>query len=400
MSKCNITKKKINSFMSLGKMPLANGFLRKNEFKKERFYDLKLGFNEEISLFQVLEIPKFVNNIYKNYPFFTNKSKHMVNHFKKCAAWLKNNFLDYNSNLIEIGSNDGSMLKNFNNTQINALGIDPSPNVVEEAKKNGVNTMNIFFNYKNMSKLKKYYKNTKVIYAANVFCHIKDLLDVIKCADYLLSSDGFFIFEEPYLGSMYKNVSYDQLYDEHIYMFSATAIMKIFRSYDFELLDIQSYKTHGGSLRYIIGRKNKFRIKKKVYSYLQYESKNNISNILGCKKFKEDCLISRDKIKSKIKKIKIRNKSICGYGATAKSTTILNFCDIGPDLIDCIYDTSEDKINKFSPGMHIPIVNMKNFKAKKYDYSYLFAWNHKQEIFGKEKKFLKNGGKWISHVKL
>ena len=102
----------------------------------------------------------------------------------------------------------------------------------------------------------------------------------------------------------------------------------------------------------------------------------------------------------KIRKLKEKGKKICGYAATAKSTTVLNYCNIGPDLIDCIYDTSENKINKFSPGMHIPIVNMKNFRKNNYDYAYLFAWNHKQEIFGKEKKFKKKGGKWLCHVKI
>ena len=400
MSKCNITKKKLDAFMTFGEMPLANGFLKKKDFKKEKFYNLDIGFNEKISLFQVLGVPKFSNTVYKNYPFFTNKSTYMIKHFKKCAKWIKDNFLDFKSNLIEIGSNDGTMIKNFNNSSINAIGVDPAPNVVSFARKNGVKTYNIFFNSKNINKLKKYYKNTKVIYAANVFCHIKDLIDVIKCVDYLLSSDGYFIFEEPYLGSMYKNISYDQLYDEHIYMFSATSISKIFQLYDFELIDIQSQITHGGSARYIISRKNKNRIKKNVNKFIKYEDIKNISNIEGCLKFKNDCEMSREHILNKIKKLKKKNKSICGYAATAKSTTVLNYCGIDNELIDCIYDTSEEKIGKYSPGMHIPILSMKDFKKSNFDYAYLFAWNHKQEIFGKEKKFKKKGGKWLCHLKI
>ncbi len=400
MAKCRITKDNIKSFMSFGKMPLANGFLKKKDFKKEKFYNLNVGFNEKISLLQVLEIPKFSNIIYKNYPFFTHKSKYMVQHFKKCAHWLKNNFLEYNSNLFEIGSNDGTMIKNFNKSNINAMGIDPAPNVVSFAKKNGVKTYNIFFNYKNMKKLKKFYKNTKVIYAANVFCHIKDLVDVIKCVDYLLSSDGYFIFEEPYLGSMYKNISYDQLYDEHIYVFSITSILKIFQMYDFELIDAIYQNTHGGSIKYIISRKNKNKIKKTIFDFLKYEDNNNISNIDGCLKFKKDCEISKEKTLLKIKNLKKKNKKICGYAATAKSTTVLNYCKIGNDLIDCIFDTSTEKIGKYSPGMHIPILPMQDFKKSYFDCAYLFAWNHKKEIYEKEKKFKKEGGKWLCHVKI
>ena len=400
MSKCNITNQKLEPFMSFGKMPLANGFIEKKKIKTEKFYELKIGFNEEISLFQVLDLPKFSNTIYKNYPFFTHKSKFMINHFNKCAKWLKKNFLESRSNLFEIGSNDGTMLKNFKNTSINALGIDPSKNVAKFANEKGIKTLDIFFNKKNINKLKKYHKKTKVIFAANVFCHIQDLLDVIYCVDQLLTQDGFFIFEEPYLGSMYNNVSYDQLYDEHIYMFSINSIMKIFNLYDFQLLDVIPQNTHGGSIRYIISRKSKYKIKKSVYSFLKYEDINNISNIEGCTSFKENCLKSKEKTIKNLNKLKTQNKKICGYGATAKSTTVLNYCKIGPEIIDCIYDTSIEKINKYSPGMHIPIISMNKFKNNKYDFTYLFAWNHKKEIFQKEKEYIKRGGKWLSHVKI
>lgn len=400
MSKCNITNQKLEPFMSFGKMPLANGFIEKKKIKTEKFYELKIGFNEEISLFQVLDLPKFSNTIYKNYPFFTHKSKFMINHFNKCARWLKKNFLESRSNLFEIGSNDGTMLKNFKNTSINALGIDPSKNVAKFANEKGIKTLDIFFNKKNINKLKKYHKKTKVIFAANVFCHIQDLLDVIYCVDQLLTQDGFFIFEEPYLGSMYNNVSYDQLYDEHIYMFSINSIMKIFNLYDFQLLDVIPQNTHGGSIRYIISRKSKYKIKKSVYSFLKYEDINNISNIEGCTSFKENCLKSKEKTIKNLNKLKTQNKKICGYGATAKSTTVLNYCKIGPEIIDCIYDTSIEKINKYSPGMHIPIISMNKFKNNKYDFTYLFAWNHKKEIFQKEKEYIKRGGKWLSHVKI
>ena len=400
MSKCNITNQKLKAFMSFGKMPLANGFIEKKNFKQEKFYELKIGFNEKISLFQVLNIPKFSNTIYKNYPFFTHKSKFMINHFNNCAKWLKNNFLGSKANLIEIGSNDGTMLKNFKNSSIKAIGIDPSKNVAKFANRNGVKTLDIFFNKKNLNKLKKYQNKTKVIFAANVFCHIQDLLDVIYCVDNLLTKDGYFIFEEPYLGSMYKNVSYDQLYDEHIYMFSINSIMKIFKLYDFELIDVIPQNTHGGSIRYIISRKSKNKVKKNVYSFLKYEDKYNISNIDGCINFKKNCIKSKLKTIKYLKKLKKQNKMICGYGATAKSTTVLNYCNIGPDIIDCIYDTSKEKINKYSPGMHIPIISMDKFRNNEYDFTYLFAWNHRKEIFQKEKEYLKRGGKWLCHVKI
>ena len=107
---------------------------------------------------------------------------------------------------------------------------------------------------------------------------------------------------------------------------------------------------------------------------------------------------SKTDLVKEIKKIKKKGLSICGYGATSKSTTILNYCNIGTNYIDCIFDTTKDKIGKFSPGKHIPIKNHKYFSRKFYNYSFLFAWNHKKEIEKKRKLYLKKGGKWITHL--
>jgi methylation protein EvaC len=216
----------------------------------------------------------------------------------------------------------------------------------------------------------------------------------------MLNSNGLFIFEEPYLGSMFDKISYDQIYDEHIYIFSVTSVMKIFKIFDFELIDVLPQKTHGGSMRYVISRKGKRVKTSRLKKILDLEKIRHLDDFQSCVKFKNECEKSKLVLKNKLVNLKNKNLKICGYGATSKSTTILNYCEIGPKLIDCIYDTTKDKINKFSPGMHIPIKDMAKLKKSYPDVLYLFAWNHKNEIFKKEKKFLKMGGKWISHVNL
>ena len=152
-------------------------------------------------------------------------------------------------------------------------------------------------------------------------------------------------------------------------------------------------------MRYVIGKKNHHLIKKKVNKYLKYEKKNNIDNIEGCINFKKECEISKKKLIKKVNGIKKKGKNIVGYAATSKSTTILNYCKIGNDIIDYICDTTPEKIGKFTPGTHIPVVSMNRFKEKVPDSIFLFAWNHKKEIFKKEKKFIKKG-KWFAHVKI
>ena len=396
---CKITKKKLKPFMSFGKMPIANGFLKKKDFKKEYFFKMEVGFSKDVSLFQLNDHPKPKLMFNKNYPFFTGSSKGMINHFKEYSYWIKKNYLKKSKNLIEIGSNDGTFLSNFKGSKINTLGIEPSSNVAKISKKKGIKTINSFFTYKNANKLKKYKNNTDIISAANVICHVPNLIDLIKGVDCLLNQDGLFIFEEPYLGSMYEKTSYDQIYDEHIFMFSVNSIKKVFRLFNFDLINVLPQKTHGGSMRYVIGRSQVHKIHKNVSKFLKYEKKKNIDSIKGCLNFKKKCENSKKKLKKKINSILKKGKKIAGYAATSKSTTILNYCGIDKKHIDFICDTTPNKINTCSPGTHIPIVTVNYFKKNIPDYTFLFAWNHKKEIFKKEKKIL-NKTKWFAHVNI
>ena len=397
--RCKITKKIIKPFMSFGKMPIANGFLKKKDFKKEFFFKMEVGFSKDISLFQLNDHPKPKLMFNKNYPFFTGSSQGMINHFKEYSSWIKKHYLKNNGNLIEIGSNDGTFLSNFKKNKINTLGIEPSSNVAKVSKKKGIKTLNTFFTYKNVKKLKKFIKSTDVICAANVICHVPNLVDLIKGIDHLLSKNGLFIFEEPYLGAMYKKTSYDQIYDEHIFMFSVNSIKKVFKLFNFELINVIPQKTHGGSMRYVVGRLGVHKINKNVIKLIKKEKRNNIDSIKGCLKFKKKCEISKKKLRVKIFSILKKGKKIAGYAATSKSTTILNYCGINYKHIDFICDTTPNKINTFSPGTHIPIVPVEYYKRNIPDYTFLFAWNHKKEIFLKEKKIL-NKTKWFAHVNI
>jgi methylation protein EvaC len=333
----------------------------------------------------------------ENYPFFSGSSEYMKKHFKNFSDFVKKKYLNTNSKIIEIGSNDGTFLKNFNIKENKFIGFEPSKNVADIALNNKIPTINKFFNKENLIDLKNFLGNTDLICASNVICHIPDLNNLIESIDLLLSKNGTFVFEEPYLGSMFEKVSYDQIYDEHIYIFSASAISKIFVKYGFQLTDVLPQITHGGSMRYVINRKNTTDVSNNVKNIINYELKNNLDTLQACLNFKKNCELSKKNIVNKINELKNSNKSICGYAATSKSTTILNYCNIDNKIIDYICDTTKEKIGKFSPGMHIPIVDMDYFYKNKTDSAYLFAWNHKEEIFKKEKNFK---GEWFSHVSL
>jgi len=398
--KCKITNSEMKPFMSFGKMPIANGFLTKEDFEKEFFFDLEVGFSEKNCLFQLKDHPTTEQMFNDKYPFFTGSSQAMKSHFQDYADFIKKKFIRNNSKIIEIGSNDGTFLNNFKDSNLEYVGFEPSSNVAKIANQNGINTLNQFFGLESLDSIKNFKHQTDVVFAANVICHIPNLVGLIKTLDQLLSKDGVFIFEEPYLGSMFEKTSYDQIYDEHIFMFSATSVKKIFNMYDMELIDVIKQETHGGSMRYIISRKKTRNINKNVQVILDSEKSNNLDNIESCNVFKKNCETSRLKLNNTLKKFISDGKKIVGYAATSKSTTILNYCGIDFNTIEYICDTTKEKIGKYSPGMHVPIVSIDHFRADNPDIAYLFAWNHKDEILKKEKNFSQKIGKWISHVEL
>ena len=397
--RCKISGSKIITFMSFGKMPMANAFLGKKDFKKEFFYNLKVGYNKKNYLFQVDDHPRSSQIFNNKYPFFTSTSKYMVSHFKDFFYWLKKKYLKKNSKIVEIGSNDGTFSSFFLKNKFNVLGFEPSSNVAKIARNKKLKVISKFFNYKNVSKLNSYKNNTDLICAANVICHIPDLKDFIKGIDFLLSKKGVFIFEEPYLGSMFKKISYDQIYDAHVFIFSLHSVRSIFNSFGFDLVDAIPQKTHGGSMRYVISRKNTRPISKNIVKLVKHEKKLKLNNISSCLKFKKACELSKKKFKEKILKLKKEGKKICGYAASAKSTTAFNYCGIDNKYVDFIADSTKEKIGKYTPGTHIPIVSIKYFRKNYTDVAILCSWNHRNEIIKKEGRFKKSGGKWISHVK-
>ena len=338
---------------------------------------------------------------HSNYPFFSSLSAKMKDHFSNHVnSLISNGYIKKDSFVIEIGCNDGVLLQNIANKNILHLGIEPSSNVAQIAKSKNINVLNDFFNLNSAKTIIDKYKKVNVALAANVICHIPDMHELIKSLDLILDDKGVFIFEEPYLGDMISKVSYDQIYDEHIYVFSLMAIQNLFKMYDFELFHAEHLTTHGGSMRYYISRKNKYPITKNLELLLENEYIAKLDKIETFRDFSINCEKSKENTLKMIDAILSENKKIVGYGATSKSTTVLNYCNINSEKISHIVDTTPIKQGKFSPGMHIPIIDYNNFNIDYPDYAFLFAWNHKNEIYAKEESFFNNGGKFISHVNL
>tara|TARA_Y100000766_G_scaffold24594_1_gene17007 strand:- start:241 stop:1221 length:981 start_codon:yes stop_codon:yes gene_type:complete len=320
----------------------------------------------------------------------------MINSFKKLSNQIKNRFDP--KLFLEIGSNDGALIKNFDRNK--TICVEPCSNLAKITKKNGYNTYDKYWNYSLSRKIKNAHGLIDVIYAANTLTHIANLQDAFKSISNILSETGILIIEDPSLLECIKKTSYDQFYNEHIYVFSTLAVKNIIKKFGLELFDIQKLSTHGGSLRYFIKRKKnqKIKILKSVNNQLKIEKKNGLDKFSTFKKFGIKTNISKIKLITLLDKIKKKKKIIVGYGATAKATTILNYCNIDEKIIDYFIDTTPDKINKYMPGKNILIKKYNKNIYRNVDYFLLGAWNFKNEIIDKEKKFIKKGGKFITHV--
>jgi methylation protein EvaC len=334
------------------------------------------------------------------YAFFSGTSTLMSLHFEEFAMDVMGKFLKDIKDpfVVEIGSNDGIMLKHFSKRGIRHLGIEPSENVARVAVSEGVNTTVEFFDKSLAENIVKEYGQADAYIAANVMCHIPYINSLVEGIKVLLKPTGVVMFEDPYLGDVIQKTTYDQIYDEHVFLYSVHSVQYLFKQVDMEIIDVAAYETHGGSLRYTIAHKGARPVHGSVHEQLEIERNMGLTEPTTYDDFKRNCEKYRSDLLKLVNNIKAQGKSIAGYAATSKSTTIINYCGLSTKHLSCIYDTTPIKQGKYSPGAHIPVVDHADFKNNYPDHALLFGYNHAEEIMAKEKDFIDQGGSWITYV--
>ena len=380
------------TFLNLGKQPIANGFLYKEQIKDEYYFRLKMAFDKETAL--VTQVNYVDGDLMFNddYAYRGSMSKTMVKHFKTFSKTISSN-----KNILEIGSNDGVFLKNFSPKK--AIAVEPCGNFAKETQDMGYTTYHSFWDVPLAKKIVKENSKQDIVFAANCICHIPDLDSVFKAVEHVLNEDGTFIFEDPSLAGMINNNSYDQIYDEHPHIFSVIALDNILKRNGLQVVKVENLKVHGGSNR-IYAKRIGSKVHDSVYQNKEYEKVLGLNKFKTFKRFAKKVKQSKKDLRRILKKCKKLNKKVISYGATSKSTTIFNYCNIGPDLIDYITDTTPEKQGKLSPGMHIPIISPEEGFNDTVDFAYLGAWNFVDEIIKKEEEYVNRGGKFITHVPL
>lgn len=400
MISCRVCDNQVEPFISFGKQPIANGFLSQEQFSNEHYFELKVGFCSHCNMVQLIDQPQRELMFHENYAFFSSTSQHMKKHFSVAAHQFMDRFLASNKNpfVVEIGSNDGIFLQNFKEKQIRHVGVEPSANVAAFAAKQGIETVNKFFDEELALDLKKQHGTADLIFSANVICHIPNINSIFSGVEHLLSPNGVFVYEDPYLGDIIQKTSYDQVYDEHVFFFSALSVSYLAEKNGLELVDVEPLSTHGGSMRYFIARKGSREIGSAVGKQILFEKGLKLDRMDTYVQFRKNVETSREQLMQLLNQMKNEGKRVVGYAATSKSTTVTNYCGITDKLVEFICDTTPLKQNKFSPGAHIPVKSHEHFKNNYPDFALLFGWNHAKEIMEKEQDFVRQGGRWIVYV--
>ncbi|KKP59982.1 MAG: C-methyltransferase [Candidatus Gottesmanbacteria bacterium GW2011_GWA1_34_13] len=401
ITKCRIcNSRKITKFFAFGSIPLPNGFLTKEQLKKsEKFYPLTAGYCNICGLVQLTEIVN-PEEMFKNYVYIPSSSKTRMNNFETIALQAQKKFkLKSNSLIIDIGSNDGSMLSYFKGLGYRTLGIDPAENLAKIAVLKGIETINDYISIKLSKKIKSKYGSADIITATNVVAHISDLPDLLLSVEQLLSDNGVFICEFPYLLDLIRKNQFDTIYHEHLSYFSIKPLIYLIKRSNLKLIDVQRTSIDGGSLRIFLAKKSSvYKINNQINKLFQQEIKVGLYDAKTYIKFAKNVKQLCKLLKKTLKKLKIQGKTIAGYGAAAKGNILLNYSKIDNKLIDFIVDSTSYKQGLYTPGTHIPIYPEIEIINRQPDYVLILAWNFVKEIINKQVKYSKNGGKFIIPV--
>ena len=384
-------------FLDLGNQPIANGFLKPDQTKDEFFFNLSIGFDRETKLVSLMEFVDKGKLFNEDYVYVSSGSKTMRKHFKTTSKLIKDRFSP--KKVLEIGSNDGVFIKNFARSK--SLAVEPCGNFAELTNKLGYKTRASFWNQETSDNIVQEDGTVDVVFSANCMCHIPDLYNAFKAVESVLSPDGVFIFEDPSLDNMIVKNSFDQIYDEHAHIFSVIALSNVLNDAGLEIFDVQKLTVHGGSNRIFAKKKSNewIKIEKSVKESLDKEVELGLGEFKTYENFAIRVQENKRQLVNLLKDLKNNNKKVIGYGATSKSTVVYNYCGIDRSLLFCVTDTTSYKQNKLAPGVHIPVVSPPDTGIDEtVDYAFLGAWNFEKEIRQKEKKFLKRGGKFITHV--
>jgi len=384
----------LKTIVSLGDSPLANNLLDSMNAKDE-LYPLDVVYCQHCHNCQLsYVIPP--EKLFDTYLYVSSTTKTFRDHFKAAAElYMKEFNMNSDSVVVDIGSNDGVGLKPFKEAGIKIVGVDPAVNVAKLANENGIETINAYFDSKVADQIMDKYGKVDLVTASNVFAHSDVVKDIAVNVFKMLKDDGCFIIEVQYLLDTIKDMTFDNIYHEHVSYWSVTSISNFFKQLGFRVVKVQHVDTHGGSIRVYVKRANAV-MDPSVQQFLDNEKEFGLLDIKTYDEFFNKIKIVKQNINNNLKKLKDKGYRIVGYGSPAKATTSLNYYGVGTNYIDYIVEDNKLKHNKILPGVKIPIYSKERLKENKPEVIVIMAWNFAEEIKKNNQELIDSGIRFIS----
>lgn len=392
---CN--SKRIKKIISLGATGLCDTLLTyKQTTTKEKSYPLNLVRCENC---QLLQLDYIVNNkelFHLDYPYKSSITKPLVKLLQGTSVYLRKKFkFTKNPLAIDIGSNDGTLLKGFKKMKFETLGIEPT-NISKIANKNGVKTVQRFFNLKTAKYISNKYKKASVITGTNLFAHVDKLNSFMKAVKILLDpKKGIFVTESHYAVDIVEDLQYDSIYHEHLRFYLVKPLVYLMEKHGFKIIDAIRIPNYGGSIRISATLNRNIKPSGNVKKLLDFEKKKNFYKKNKYQKFYKDVIKSKNSLRKILLNIKKKGQNIVGIGCPGRSITLLSYCKINRDILDYIAEQNSSlKLNLYTPNTHIPVLDEENFFENQPEYALILSWHYGKSIM---KNLRKKGykGKFI-----
>ena len=388
-SNCQIcNSKKLNLVLDLGHQPLCDSLLTKEMLNKlEKTFPLRMMWCDECCLAQ-LDYCVDGNEVYHpDYPYRTGITKELVEYLENMSdSLIKKYNLNENDLVVDLGSNDGTLLNGFKNNRINVIGVEPT-NISQIANKNNVETIQDFFTVDVADNIKTKIGEASLILATNMFAHMATIGEVISGIELLLKPDGVFVFENHYLLDVIEGGQFDTIYHEHLRTYSLKSLIKLFSYYNFTVTDVERGTRYGGNIRVHVTKGKNRNVSESVESLLKLEEKSGLYKIETYEKFADRVKQAKNDFMNFILKIKSEGKTIVGNSCPGRSVTLLNYYGVDSELLPYIAEQPTSlKLDKFLPGKHMPIINNEILIKEQPDYVVLLAWHYAKPIMDQLKE--------------
>ena len=383
-------------FLDLGPMPLANAFLRSlDEATAEARYPLAVAGCESCGLLQLNHVVP-AERLYSNYIYVSSTSEAVRTHARWLAQELPRRYgWGASDLLVEVASNDGTVLKVFQQAGIGVLGVEPAANIAALAEQDGVPTAVTFFNASTAKELRERHGRAKAILGRHVFAHVDDVHDFFIGVETLLADDGVFLVEVPYLGTLLNRLEFDTIYHEHLSYFALEPVRRLCRGHGFELVDVDVVNLHGGSVLMHMRRAGRASVSEPLRAMLEEERCGGFTSPEAWRIFATRLRWWRSVFQRLIAGLSDAGARFVGYGAAAKASTLLNYCPEVAARLECVLDRSPLKHGRFTPGTHLEVRPVERWTECRATHMLILALNLAEEIVRQMQPFAERGGRFV-----